>query len=158
MFAGVGPFSIQIAKKKDVRIYSFDINSDAYKYLRKNILLNKVEKKVSAYNIDVKTLLEPNNTQGHLLKNQVDRVIMNLPESSLEFLDVACFLLKKSGGIIHNYQFCAKPNPIKLAIKNLADSLTRYKFQIEEIISAKKVKSYSPTSDLISIDVRLNSL
>ncbi len=157
MFAGVGPFSIQIAKNRDVKIYSFDINSDAYKYLRENILLNKVEKKVFAYNIDTKILLDPDNKQGHLLHNRVDRIIMNLPESSIEFLDVACFLIKKSGGIIHNYQFCAKPDPIDLAIKNITNSLTDYKFEIKEIISAKKVKSYSPNSDLISIDVKLSS-
>ena len=37
MFAGVGPFSIQIAKLNHVKIHAFDINPNAYNYLQANI-------------------------------------------------------------------------------------------------------------------------
>ncbi|GAG59453.1 unnamed protein product, partial [marine sediment metagenome] len=37
MFTGVGPFSIQIAKNNDAKIYAFDVNPSAYKYLIENI-------------------------------------------------------------------------------------------------------------------------
>ena len=37
MFAGIGPFSISIARKHKVKIYAIDINPYAYKYLKKNI-------------------------------------------------------------------------------------------------------------------------
>jgi tRNA (guanine37-N1)-methyltransferase len=155
MFAGVGPFSIQIAKKKDVIIHSFDINLDAINYLKTNIKLNHVEDKVFPYNTDVKKLLIPDNKYGTLLKDQIDRVIMNLPERSLEFLDVACYLIKREGGIIHNYQFCMKPNPIRRGINQFKEKLRQYNYQIERILYAKKVKSYSPSSDLISLDVKV---
>jgi tRNA (guanine37-N1)-methyltransferase len=155
MFAGVGPFSIQIAKKRDVKIYSFDINVDAYKYLKENIYLNHVEKKVFPFNIDIKTLLESENQQGNLLRGKIDRIIMNLPEKSLEFLDIACFLMKKSGGIIHNYQFCSKPKPIELGIEQFTHALSKYQYKIEDIIHADIVKSYSPLMDLISLDIKI---
>ena len=155
MFAGVGPFSIQIAKKRNVQIYSFDINVDAYNYLKENIYLNNVEKRVFAFNINIKTLLESENQQGNLLKGKIDRIIMNLPEKSLEFLDVACFLMKKRGGIIHNYQFCSKPKPIELGIEQFSHTLSRYHYQIEKVIHADIVKSYSPLMDLISLDVKI---
>jgi tRNA (guanine37-N1)-methyltransferase len=157
MFAGVGPFSIQIAQKKNVQIYSFDINSIAYKYLTNNIILNHVENLIVPYNIDVKALLKPDSELGSILRNKVDRIIMNLPERSLNFLDVACFLIKKSGGIIHNYQFCNKPNPIKLAIEHFYQNLTKHDYQIKEILHTSVVKSYSPSSDLVSLDVKVIS-
>ena len=157
MFAGVGPFSIQIAKKHDVQIYAFDINLDAYKYLKENICLNRVESKVFPYNIDTKILLNSDNKLANSLKGKVDRIIMNLPEKSLDFLEIACYLIKKSGGIIHNYQFCSKPNPGEQAIKQFSQILTQCKYQIKEIIHVNTVKSYSPISDLISLDVEVIS-
>jgi len=155
MFAGVGPFSIQIAKKHDVRVYAFDINLDAYKYLKENIILNQLENTVFPFNIDTKELLEYDNQLGNSLKGKADRIIMNLPEKSLEFLDVACFLINESGGIIHNYQFCPKPNPAEIAVERFTEALTHYKYQIENIIHINTVKSYSPTSDLISLDIKI---
>jgi tRNA (guanine37-N1)-methyltransferase len=41
MFAGIGPFSISIAKEHEVKLFAVDINPDAYKYLKENIKLNK---------------------------------------------------------------------------------------------------------------------
>ncbi|MFW9928668.1 MAG: class I SAM-dependent methyltransferase family protein [Candidatus Thorarchaeota archaeon] len=157
MFAGVGPFSIQIAKKRDVQIHSFDINSNAYEYLKTNIILNHVENVVVPHNINVKTLLKGDSQISTILRNKADRIIMNLPERSLYFLDVACFLIKKSGGIIHNYQFCDKPNPIQLAIEHFSQNLKKHDYQIKEILHTGVVKSYSPRSDLVSLDVKVIS-
>lgn len=157
MFAGVGPFSIQIARTHKVLIYAFDINFDAFNYLKENISLNHVESKVLPYNIDISKLMEKDNQLGHKLKGNAERIIMNLPEKSLDFLEIACFLLKKSGGIIHNYQFCTKPDPNEIAIKKFTKSLTKYNYKIKKIIHVNTVKSYSPLSDLISLDVEVVS-
>ncbi len=47
MFAGVGPFSILIAKKREnVKVYAIDVNPDAVEFLKKNIAVNRVENKV----------------------------------------------------------------------------------------------------------------
>jgi len=158
MFAGVGPFSVQIARNNDVKIYAFDVNSSAYKYLIENIDINKMKGEVFAHNMDVKELLNPDNKLGNYLKHKVDRIIMNLPEQSINFLDVTCFLMKKPSGIIHFYQFCDKPNPIKKGIENLNTNLKDSGWHIEEILNSKVVKPFSPKSDLIVIDLKIKFL
>jgi tRNA (guanine37-N1)-methyltransferase len=155
MFAGVGPFSIQIAKNSDAKIFAFDVNPSAYKFLNENIESNKMKGEVIAHNMDVKELLNRDNKLGIYLKNKIDRIIMNLPEQSINFLDVACFLMKKPSGILHFYQFCEKPNPIKKGIENLNTNLKGSGWHIEEILNSKVVKPFSPKSDLIVLDLKL---
>ncbi|MHA1106787.1 MAG: class I SAM-dependent methyltransferase [Promethearchaeota archaeon] len=155
MFAGVGPFSIQIAKNHPVNIYSFDINPAACKYLEDNVRLNKVNDKITVHNLDVKNLVDTNSTLGETLKNSMDRVIMNLPEKAVNFLDVACFLLKESGGIIHYYLFNEKSSTIEQTIQNLEKKFDKEKYHIVKILSSRKVKGYSPKIDLLSFDLYL---
>jgi len=155
MFTGVGPFSIQIAKKNNVKIYAFDVNPSAYKYLNENIKLNTLKGEVIAHNMDVNELLNPDNKLGNLLKHRIDRILMNLPEQSINFLDVACFLMKKPAGILHFYQFCEKPDTIKKGIENLHTNLKDCGWHIEEILNSKVVKPFSPKSDLIVLDLKI---
>jgi tRNA (guanine37-N1)-methyltransferase len=153
MFAGVGPFSIQIAKKHKVMIHAFDINPYAYNYLCENISLNKLIGTITPHNLDINNLLNSNNEIGKSLKNKADRVIMNFPENSIKYLNVACYLMKKSGGILHNYQISTKPNSIKNAINKLDDNLRKNNWFIGQIITSKVVKPFSPKSDLVVIDL-----
>jgi len=155
LFAGVGPISIQIARIHDVIIYAFDINPEAIRYLNTNISLNTLRGKIHSYNINVKKLLDPLNQVGKALKNQVDRVIMNLPERSHEFLEIALFLLKASGGILHFYQFSEKPDPIEKAIKSLVESLRSKNWAVRKIFESKIVKTFSPQQDLVVIDANI---
>jgi tRNA (guanine37-N1)-methyltransferase len=103
LFAGIGPFSIIIAKKNPgVKVYSCDINPSAYRYLVENIRLNKVEDRVKPYLGDARELSERD------LKGIGDRIIMNLPMSSEFYLDVACKTVKDSGGVVHLHVFLEK--------------------------------------------------
>lgn len=155
MFAGVGPISIQIASNNDVKLHSFDINPTAYKYLIENVKLNKLKGEILPHNIDVKDLTNSSNELGNYLKNSVDRIIMNLPEQSIYYIDLACFLIKLTGGVLHFYQFCEKPNPIEKGIENLRTKVNRMGWHVEEIISSKIVKPFSPKSDLIVVDAKI---
>lgn len=152
MFAGVGPYSIQIAKVHDVEVYSFDINPIAYKYLIKNILLNKMKGKVNAFNINAEELLKSTNTLGNELKHKANRIIMNLPQKTLKFIDVACFLMKLSGGILHNYQIVNSQNSIEIAIKSLCLALERSFWTVEKIIDYRIVRAYSPRLNFVVVD------
>src|SRR2546430_11097004 len=50
MFAGVGPFSILIAKRLgDVRVEAIDANPQAVELLQENVRANKVESKVHTH-------------------------------------------------------------------------------------------------------------
>ncbi|MHA2185633.1 MAG: class I SAM-dependent methyltransferase [Promethearchaeota archaeon] len=155
LFSGVGPFSIQIAKLNDVKIYAFDVNPQAYNYLRINIELNNLIGEIVPHNMNVKDLVNPSNHLGKSLSNSADRIIMNLPELSLKFIEVACFLMKKSGGILHFYQFSEKPNPIKKTMELLKKELHKFGWVIAEVLSSKIVKSYSPKTELVVVDLIL---
>lgn len=100
MFAGVGCFSIMIAKhSKAKKVYSIDINPDAVRYMRENIALNRVDGIVEAIMGDSKEVILSR------LRRTADRVLMPLPEKAYEYLDFAIEALGKKGGIIHYYDF-----------------------------------------------------
>ncbi|TFF86014.1 MAG: hypothetical protein EU518_00125 [Promethearchaeota archaeon] len=158
LFAGVGTFSVQIAKLHDVKIYAFDINPYAYKYLKKNIKINNLKGRIVPFNINVKKLINSPNQIEIKLRNKIDRIIMNFPEDSLRFLDVVCNLIKEEGGIIHNYQFSEKPNSIRKAVAKFRNKIEIYDFILKEIKRSDIIKSYSPKSDMIVIDALIQKL
>lgn len=100
MFAGVGCFSIIMAKRSKVeKIYSIDINPAAVHYMQENISLNRVEDKVIAVQEDARKTIEGR------LRNVADRVLMPLPKKAYEYLYCAVLALRPTGGWIHYYGF-----------------------------------------------------
>ena len=100
MFAGVGCFSIVIAKYvNSARVFSIDVNPVAVSLMQNNIRLNRVFGRVIPSLGDAKTIVE------RQLKGQADRILMPLPARAFEYLPVAISALKPSGGWIHVYIF-----------------------------------------------------
>ncbi len=100
MFAGVGTYSIVIAKKhRDVVVYSTEINKEAYDYMVSNIALNKMQGRVAPLFGDCAELWKR-------LITGVDRVIMPLPERAKEYLQYAVKVCRP-GGTIHYYAHVA---------------------------------------------------
>lgn len=100
MFAGVGSYSIAIAKHSEAeKIYSIDINPVAVQYMQENVNLNRIEGRVIPAKGNAKKVVEER------LRNVADRVIMPLPEKAYEYLDCALLALKPTGGRIHYYDF-----------------------------------------------------
>lgn len=155
MFSGVGTFAIQIAKKNKVKVYAFDVNPNAYRYLKENIKLNNLKGEILPHNINIKDLFKPANQLGKLLFHKADRIIMNLPENSIQFIEETCFLMKKSGGVVHFYQFSEKPNPVENTLKSIEECLTNLNWEIENRINSKIVKHYSPRSELVVVDLKI---
>jgi tRNA (guanine37-N1)-methyltransferase len=155
MFSGVGTFSIQIAKLHHVEIHAFDLNPVAYSFLKENIGNNKLRGNIVPYNMNIEDVINPSNQIGKILQGSADRIIMNLPESSIEFINILCFLMKKSGAILHFYYFSEKPNPIERAIETLKTKLTEFGWKINEVLQSKIVKSYSPKEELVVVDASL---
>lgn len=141
MFAGVGPFSIAIAKTHDVNIYAIDINPDAYHYIKENIKLNNLTGQINPILGDVKEVFDDLNIN-------FDRIIMNLPGTACKFLDPAISSLKP-GGVIHYYEFSSNYNtPINRIIETA-------KPREVEILNSRKVKSKSPGVWHIGIDAMI---
>lgn len=100
MFAGVGCYSIIIAKKSNVRkVYSIDINPKAVEYMKENARMNGVFEKVVPILGDAKDIIE------RRLRHVADRVLMPLPEKALEYLPYALLALRERGGSVHYYDF-----------------------------------------------------
>ena len=96
MFAGVGPFSILIARlQPDVEVLAIELNPEAYRYLVENIRLNRVEGRVKAIWGNVGDILKR-------LDETFDRIIMDLPRDSLKYLPIA-LRRSRAGTVIHLY-------------------------------------------------------
>ena len=100
MFAGVGCFSILIAKRQPTaKVYSIDINPVAVEFMRENVRLNRVYRKVVPLLGDAKEIILSR------LPHCADRVLMPLPEKAFEYLPCAISDLKPAGGWIHLHAF-----------------------------------------------------
>lgn len=104
VFAGVGPFAIPAAKK-GCTIYANDLNPASYEALLKNAKINHVKDNFHAFNLDgrdfVRKMVQLSSLSSSLLASSTTNqsvqgnysrpfthVVMNLPASAVEFLDV----------------------------------------------------------------------
>jgi len=160
MFAGVGTFSILIAKRSpESKVIAIDINPDAIFYLRENIRLNKVSN-VSAIQGDVREVSEK-------FAGVADRIIMNLPKESHIFLKDALRMLKNRG-IIHFYTIESAytedemRGSLSVAVQR-AEQKLRAEFAhasrllgcevAVNVISARKVRPYAPYTFILGFDL-----
>ncbi len=150
LFAGIGPFAIPIAKKhNNVKVYAIDINSDAVAFLKRNIAMNRVEKQVIPILGDARKIVKEK------LSQKADRIIMNLPETSFDYVDVACEALRKKGGIIHFYSFIKTSNQIKSIKVKLIEELKKNKRHLKKILATKKVREVAPYTYQVVIDTEI---
>jgi tRNA (guanine37-N1)-methyltransferase len=144
MFAGVGPFSILIAKKQPLvkKIYAIDINPDAVSALKENTVLNKVQDKIEAIGGDATKVVDER------FDSIADRVVMNLPKTEKDFLPWAVRALKKQG-TIHFYTFASTEEDVR---KELEGKLSGHDFEILEI---RRVRPYAPYEWNFAADIYL---
>jgi tRNA (guanine37-N1)-methyltransferase len=141
MFAGVGPFSIMIARYSlPSLVVAVDLNPDAVAYLKRNIELNKANR-VVPYEGDAR----------HVVFDVpcADRIIMNLPHSAIDFFHDALTRLKLQG-TIHLYHICERDQ----ASQTISNLITEAK-GMGVILKAERIeelKTYSPSMSVFSID------
>jgi tRNA (guanine37-N1)-methyltransferase len=146
MFAGVGPFSLIIAKNIKASIYCNDLNPHAIDYLNESIKLNKLIGKIIPCNFNAEELPEKIRELTH---EKIDRIIMNLPGSAKLYLTSAAQLASK-GTIIHFYCFSGGEDPKKEARDILYASWpTDRKI---EIIGVKRVRISAPREFAMVVD------
>jgi len=153
MFAGVGCFSIIIAKKSDVRrVYSIDINPWAIRYAEENVRLNRVEHIVKPILGDAKIVIEDK------LKGLADRVLMPLPEKAYEYIDYAIIALKSEGGVVHYYDFVHAgrgEDPIQKVEERIRHKLQLLKLD-SEICFGRVVRTVGPRWFQIALDIKID--
>jgi len=141
MFSGVAPLPIEIAKNTRAKeIIGIELNPTAHKLALENLILNKTNN-VILHRGDVKKILPR-------IKNKFDRILMPLPKSAEDFLDLAKKHLKKNG-IIHFYTFAQEKE-----FKDLSKKIKKHfkKFKILKIV---KCGNYAPFTYRICIDFRV---
>ncbi len=144
MFAGIGPFSILLAKYRDVKVHAIDINPVAVEYLKENIRLNKVADKVKPVLGDCRVVAP---------RGIADRAIMNLPKSSSDFLDLALDIVK--GGVIHFYAISPEDDLYDSMIA-LIQEVARAKNREFAVLAKRIVRPYAPRRYHVAIDILIS--
>ena len=112
MFSGAGPYPLVIAKRSPAKkVYGIEINPLAHRYAVDNVVLNKLEDKVSLQMGDVCEVVPK-------LRQKFDRIVMPLPKTGEEFLETTLRIAKK-GAMIHYYSFLGEQE-IDLEAKRIA--------------------------------------
>ena len=151
LFAGVGPFSIQIAKKRqNVTVYAVDVNPDAVEYLKKNIRVNRVIGQVHPILGDARQVVKSR------LCGVADRTIMNLPEKAIQFVDVACETIKPSGGAVHFYSFVNKPDSLENLKTRFTEAVKKSGRSVEKAPFSRLVRETAPHEWQAVLDVRIH--
>jgi tRNA (guanine37-N1)-methyltransferase len=149
MFAGVGPFSILIAKRlDDVRVEAIDANPQAIELLRENVRANKVESKVHAHHGDARDIIQKELTQS------ASRVIMNYPSASKDFIRKACDALQPPGGVIHYYTFAGE-NWETDSRHEIEDEVERSGYIAERVLEVQKVREVAPMRWQVAVDLKV---
>jgi len=137
MFAGVGTYSIVIAKaNKTCKIYSVDSNSAAAELCAINAKLNKVQDRVESICGDAANVIKGR------LAGSADRVLMPLPERAKEFVNDAVLALKPGGGIVHYFAHVKADNKKASQDAGLADTkgaFSKYNYDVRGIRIVREV-------------------
>jgi tRNA (guanine37-N1)-methyltransferase len=133
----------------DTKVYAVDINPEAVKLLKSNIRLNRVDKQVTPILGDAEQVV------GERLFGVADRVIMNLPEKALEFIDVACKAVKPSGGTIHYYAFIRLPDSLENAQVRFSEAVEKAGRKVDAFLSAKTIRETAPYESQIVLDAKI---
>ncbi|MDR2700211.1 MAG: class I SAM-dependent methyltransferase family protein [Nitrososphaerota archaeon] len=151
LFAGVGPFAVPIGKLcPKTRVYAVDINPDAVELLKLNVKINHIENQVYPLLGDARELANSK------LRGIADRVIMNLPETAIDFIDAACQTLKPAGGLIHFYGFTRKPDTIDNLKTRLTSAIEQQHRKITAFNFIKNVRETAPYEQQIVIDTQIH--
>ncbi len=98
LFSGIAPFPlVMVRNARPKHVVAVEMNPLAHKIALENIKLNKCDSKIVAYLGDVRKVVPK-------LKQVFDRVLMPLPKTGEDFLDVAIKATKRDG-ILHFYDF-----------------------------------------------------
>lgn len=145
MFAGVGPFSIVIAKNsKPNKVYSNEINKEANKYAELNVEINAVKSKIEFVNGDIKKVAQKLKKDN----KKFDFIVMPRPQLKESFLKEA-FMLSKKGTKIYYYDFC-KEDEIDLIVTKIKKEAEKFKKKI-------KILKIKPAGEIAPYKIRVRA-
>ncbi|MFX0106226.1 MAG: class I SAM-dependent methyltransferase family protein [Candidatus Hodarchaeota archaeon] len=148
MFAGIGYFSLPIAKHSSVdKIYSIEFNPESYKFLVENLRINHLEDKIVPIKGNCKVEAVKLNESGI----RADRVIMGVFPAPKEYIREGITLVSDKGTMFHYEGVVEKDKYIALfeEFKEIAEQES-YKCELK---SHRFVKSYGPNLYHVVLDI-----
>ncbi len=145
MFAGVGPFSVVIAKRSGAKVTSCELNRYACALHKENVEINKVAELVEVVNRDASDL------KG-TVEGKFDRILMPHPSAADKFL-MNALSLARAGGLIHYYRHVPGRTEkegmenLELELGELLPSRATYKL--------RKVREVGPRWLELAADIKL---
>jgi tRNA (guanine37-N1)-methyltransferase len=147
MFTGVGPFALQLAKHRLASVDAWDINPEAIDCLRESISLNRINPtKIHTKIGDAKDLAE------EMESGIFDRVLMNLPGQSVNYIHAALSACRK-GGIIHYYRFADTKMSGSGVIEEFNGFSAQYGFKTAHV-RTHRVREVAPGRTHYCCDIR----
>ena len=141
-FAGVGPYAILIAKRRGPRrVIASDINPVAVGFLRQNVAANRADL-VEVREADARDILRD--------RSPLDRVILDLPHSAMDFLPEAIGALGDQGtvhvyGILEDAEREDRMRAIGEVVRGAGRQVTSIRPHV--------VRAYAPTQHHVAFDV-----
>lgn len=139
MFAGIGTYSIILAKKNpDCVVYSIDSNPDANDLCIINSKLNKVQDRVIPILGNARTIID------NQLKGKATRILMPLPEQASEFIDSAIAALQNNKGVIHYFAHIKSKSKLDAVEEGKINCHKNFQCYHYKIISGRVVREVGP--------------
>jgi len=146
MFAGIGYFTLPIAFHCNVhKVLAIEKNPVSYGFLRKNVLVNRVEEKVICILGDNRRVEVP---------SVADRIVMGYVGGTLKFLPRALEISAPEGCLVHLHDTV----PVETGREGLweeAISIIEEAGNRGKLLSGRRVKSFAPRIDHVVLDIRI---
>ncbi len=160
MFAGVGPYSVVIARslleknpreepgKLKGRVVSMELGKIPSKYAKENVMMNKVDKIVEVIQGDVKKQIPKLVSR----KEKFDIIVMARPNLKDSFLKDALKVAKKNTKIIY-YGFC-RDTELKKMVEDLKIEAKSVKKKLK-VLKIKEAGNIAPYKYRYRIDMKV---
>jgi len=143
MFAGIGYFSLGLARAGAAKVYSIEKNPVAFRYLKQNITLNNI-KNIVPVRGDCRKIR---------IKDKADRVLMGYFPGTQKFLPAA-FKLLKPHGVIHYHNIYNEQSMRTKPIDELEAAAKKAGYRLVGF-AQHVVKSYAPHVWHVVIDAEV---
>lgn len=165
VFAGVGPFSVPVARRK-AYVLANDLNPSSFQWLQHNAKKNKCGEYLKTFNKDGRDFILT-DVRADLIRQWTTRsncdykihLTMNLPAMAVEFLDAFCGLLTDYKGkmdplpLVHVYCFAKGDDPAQIA-KAMVEEHIGTKFN-SNLQGVHFVRNVAPNKDMFRISFYL---
>ncbi len=143
MFAGVGPYAIAIARRRDAQVVGVEVNPVAVRYFRENVRINGLGWKVFPIEGDVAYV-------APAMSGRFDRILMPLPLGAYSYVRYALAALAGGRGFVHFYYWGGSN-----ALREAEDLFRREALSLgleAKSIGHRIVSSYAPRVSKMRID------